>query len=437
MSTYDYVLKLTDGTTNVTLTSTPFNVREYQPRAGRHDDAQVAETIEVRITDGSVPNNLAELRVINRLLTQAAERQKNRTLPKVYLTFKESASGSEYRSEIYQGRAEWNSSAMDRSYWAEDLQFARVYIERANWWEGPEAQVPLSNGNGTANITGLNVYNYNDGTGSSPNKRHNYVDIAAASVAGDLPAATRLELSNTYNVDSRQLRDVWIGQSCLNHSTLAHWLPSVEGEVTLSLADNPYTVETWALATAQIDAAAGRQFKILVCFASSANTNCRYQVEIRRGALVLWSSAWFQLGTDRTMLIHDLLSLHLPPWLQGMTGLADLDLRIRAQAKTVPQIISLTYIQLTPLDGWRHLTVGTCDYLRRLVDDGIEDRLYTDDGAGVVKEGSYAGLGEAIMLRPGIDQRLIFLQHTTVFNAAYPDQTLSVKLFYRPRRWSL
>jgi hypothetical protein len=41
------------------------------------------------------------------------------------------------------------------------------------------------------------------------------------------------------------------------------------------------------------------------------------------------------------------------------------------------------------------------------------------------------------MIWPGRDQRLYFLTHSTTMNYASIDRTLSVRVFYRPRRLTL
>jgi hypothetical protein len=88
MSTFDYVLAVTDSSSTVTLTSSPFQVRAYHPLTAPRDEPTLAETLEVRLTDGSVPANLDELRTLQNLLRQAGDAQDNRTLNKVYLNWK-------------------------------------------------------------------------------------------------------------------------------------------------------------------------------------------------------------------------------------------------------------------------------------------------------------------------------------------------------------
>lgn len=68
-------------------------------------------------------------------------------------------------------------------------------LTRRNWWEGAEAQIPLTNPNGTANTTGLAIFNNNCGTGTGTLLHYNVADFVGTSIIGDLPADYRLEIT--------------------------------------------------------------------------------------------------------------------------------------------------------------------------------------------------------------------------------------------------
>jgi hypothetical protein len=455
MATFDYSLKISDGTTTVTLTSTPFDIREYQPRVGTEEERTVSETCEVRVTDGTVANNLDEIRAVNKLLNQAKRAQKNRALAKVYLLWKSASAATEYRSEIKDGRAEWDAAALTLPYWRGDTQFVLIHWERVNYWEGPEAQLALTNPNGTGNTDGLTVYNCNDQDGASPNVRANYVDITGTAVLGDLPGVTRLELTNTYNSEA-ELYWVWIGQNVFTPSTFNH---IIEGETAsyggdvinhASYSDGsaisrtfPGYVEQpllkWDLTSALAEAALGRLHRITFRSTTMASWNvARYRLKVTYNAAVVWETALVQPDNTYAFQIRNLFTIKLPPWLTGLTDLDGLTLELHGM-KTIesPGDLIVDFIQLTPTDGYRELGVATYNvvYTERIVDDGINDRLYKDDGAGDEKAGIVIDYGAPIHVWPGRNQRLYFLMHGQ--NTAEIDRTLSVKLFYRPRRRSL
>lgn len=70
-----------------------------------------------------------------------------------------------------------------------------VSITRRNWWEGAEAQISLTNDNGTDNTSGLPIYHNNSAIGTAPTKQVNYVDITPEKVLGEVPCNVRIELT--------------------------------------------------------------------------------------------------------------------------------------------------------------------------------------------------------------------------------------------------
>jgi hypothetical protein len=449
MTAIDYVIAITDGTTTITLTSS-YSIRAYAPRAADPAESTVTETIEI-LARGNAYNNLTNLRTLNALLYQAEQAQKNRDLARVYLTIKAGSSETTYRSEIVRARGEWGEDTLSLVRWTKGAQWAALFIERRNWWEGPEAQIPLTNGSSTGNTGGITVYNHDDaGTGHD-----NFVSIAAAAVTGDLPAPTRLEMTNTYNAASRTY-DLWIGHGYqIDTATFNHILEAEDGgagdvnnagasggkylAVTLSNTLET-TIRSWTITGAQLNAAKGRFFKAIARFADSTGlASVRYRLKVVWNVSTLWESAQAYPDTNRAIIIRDLTTFRLPPWLEGLGSQDSVDLVLTGQVVTAPVTINLDFLQLTPVDGWRYIIPKGygAPYNTRIVDDGIDGRIYVDDGAGASKAGIFIGYGSPIMLQPNKLQRLYFLQHSSSIDTAQIDRTLSIKLFYRPRRLTL
>jgi len=167
MSTLDYVITITDGTTTKTLSSSPFGVRDYVPNPPRTEDvdslddrATVAETITLRILDGSAANNLDEVRTLQRLLDQGRKAQTDPALARVYFTFKESSGGTEYRSEIVSGLAEYDGRTLSKGRWGNDVSVVRLFIERVWFFEATTAvQLQVSNHLVSNNTSGAPLHN--------------------------------------------------------------------------------------------------------------------------------------------------------------------------------------------------------------------------------------------------------------------------------------
>ena len=102
-------------------------------------------------------------------------------------------------------------------------------------------------------------------------------------------------------------------------------------------------------------------------------------------------------------------------------------------------MVNLDFLQITPLDGWRMLECAGYGVVEnsRMIDDAMNETKYIDDGSGDNKAGILVGYGNPIHLYPGKDQRLYFLMHSHTANIAEILRTISVKLFYRPRRKTL
>lgn len=460
MSTFDYILAVTDQTSGtVTLTTNPFQVKEWQVRTGADEDATVTEAVEIRLTDGAVAANLEESRTLQKLLQQAKDAQRNRAIDKVYVTWQQASGGTIYRSEIMDGRLEWEAEALQYPQWYGDTQFARVHWERGNWWEGPEAQLGLSNPHGTVTTAAGTVYNHNNG-GTC-----NYLDIAGTAVLGDIPGATRLEMTNSYysavsglyGTVVYGLDHVWIGQNVFTPSSFDH---IIEGEaadyggtvVALANGSGGSAIQTgavqatetlifsWALPTAVADAANGRLHRLTFKSDSMESANIfRFRLKLVFGTaaagVALWQSDLVSPDSSFVLSTRNLFTLKLPPWPPGLSGATGLYLQLWGLATIAePGLLNIDFIQLTPADGYRELKTASYDvpYEYRIIDDGIGEYLYVDDGAGADKAGIMTGYGAPIRVWPARDQRLYFLM-----NPEEIDRTLSVKVFYRPRRRSL
>lgn len=459
MADYDFVLKITDDASGtVTLSSSPFAItkRGYIPRVARKEEPSLEESMVVRIDDGAVADNLDEFRELQRLLIQAGDAQKNRSLDKVYVVFKESASADEYRSELTGGFVEWQDTALDYEYWTNDVQIAEIEWQRANWWEGPEVQVPLTNENGTAVLTNLDVLNCNDGSEAGDGTlRYNYVSIPGTAITGELPAPTRLELVNTY--DTQRLAQVWIGHNYTDPDNMEWMLDGFDatgGTVVTSgaynkgagreigvLPNSEVEIFTWTISGAHLDAYGGRTYKVFIRPEGSFSEDIRYRLELKYEALTIWDSDLISfenaIGASR---IREICNITLPPWLGGLTNQSELTLVMSAYHEdTVQREVNCDFLMLVPLDSYTQVDQSTfgMEENDRLIIDGILDKVYADDGAGSALVGNFAQYGRHIMLKPTVDQRLYFQMHSQLANLASNERSIGVKLFTRPRRLSL
>jgi hypothetical protein len=449
-------MRLTRGATIISLSGGYGSIIActYLQQAAAQEDAETTETVEI-VLEGSQANMLADIRLIEGWLADAEQNQAERLVhDRIFLEWDINDSSTWYRSEILRGRIERGRTFRHLRLGAVTLG---IVITRKNFWEGPEAQIPLTNGNGTNNTSGLNVFNCNDGSGTSPNRRHNYVEIASAAVGGTLPAPLRLEMTNNFDSASR-LNNLWIAQNIF--SDPANFDHRIEGEATAQggttqsdsgssggnyrqftwAGDTQVLIGRWVLSTAFLNRARGRWFKILARMLSSIPTDCRLQCKITfpTGVPLTPVAISQEVLINSYDTLQEIGTVQLPPWLVTASGdLAPVDLSLYAR-RPGGGTLNLDWMQVTPLDGYRQLVprgYGAA-YQVRIVDDGIEQSLWTDGWSPAGKTGHYTSIGEPPLLQPSRLQRIMFLQSGNTGDSNIT-RVLSVKAFYRPRRWSL
>lgn len=443
-------LRFTDGTTTVTVSNLTTGILTgYTPGNAPKETAETNDQAAVTLL-GNRASVTATLELLNGLFEQAKERKQRPAIGKVWVE-RDNGDGVWWRSELVDANVLLEENSIDRLGRSTPIT---ISLQRKNYWEGAEAQIPLTNGNGANNTTGLRVYNCSDGTGTAPNIKHNWVQIAADAVTGDLPAPMRLEMANSYDSTSR-LYQLWMGLNVKSQpATFQHILEgeaAAYGGTTVAnvnyssgayrdftwSGDNQVLMGRWTLSSDFLAKAGGFMFKVLAVFALSPSGGTRLQCKTT-----------FPSGTPLTKIgssqevglsgvdVQDIGTLQLPPWLVGSGDLAPIDLSIYCR-RTGGGFLALDYLQITPMDGYRVLRPKGygVEYGEQLVDDGIEERLYTIWQSPVGKTGIYTGTGK-MLLEPKKAQRLyITMQNMT--SGANVEQQITVKAFYRPRKLSI
>ena len=98
--------------------------------------------------------------------------------------------------------------------------------------------------------------------------------------------------------------------------------------------------------------------------------------------------------------------------------------------------INLDCIMLMPTDGYRklHSSSGVAQN-SVLIDDGVLGNYYQTISSEMVKD--VTAEGKPIMVYPGIDNRLYFIQHSETASTADRDRLITVAVYYRERRATL
>lgn len=399
---------------------------------------------------GSTPADLhSKINTIRLALEHAKEHKDDALAAWIYYEVDNSVDA--WMTKLLGGMVMYDTN-LSRNWRHKDV-IATIIIERKPYWDAKdEVQVPLTNGNGTDDLSGLTVFNHDD-AGTSP-AHDNWVSIEAADIEGDLPGPTRLEAINSYASD--RLWTLWIGQNWTDPDNFPHIL---EGEA--SSIGTPHSIGdcsggqyiekslatgaeaamfTWALSAGLLNASKGQYYKIMARFYDSPTHEIRYRLKLEYKTINVWQSGQMTLDASRAFLIRDMFTLRLPPWLLGHTDLSDLTMTLTGQHSLGSnRVVNIDFLQLTPLDGWRMLDCVGYGAVQneRFIDDGFNEVSYIDDGSGGDKAGILVGYGNPITLYPGKKQRLYFLMHSNLGIIAEIARTISVKLYYRPRRQTL
>lgn len=438
------VISLTDGTTTVTLTTSPWLVAEYSPLAP--DPTKPTEPITETLTlvcVGSSATVQSNVTGVTRLLDAAHRRTVTKLGAKIYLQMQLDGESASWRSLVRRGVIDLGEGGLDQL--RRGVAELRMTIEREPWWEGARTQLTLTNLAGSNNTSGLATYNRNDGTYSS------YVEIDAAEVTGDLPAPLELRMASPANSRfygnffvSVNAFDATVGYTLEGESVQAGG--STVADATCSNGNKQRWSTTgagtitarWTLSSANLSKFAGRPAMVLAnfkAFTYGATTPiyCVASITDTDGVLLLASAAEMTLKTADDYL-QPLGVLYLPPG--GYSTAWDAMALTLVMRTSQTETIDLDYIQLLPAERGRYRQIVqrgmSLDTGDEVVDNGTDEMVYVE--ASAIRLPYYEQRGEVLTLLPNKTQRVI-IQHDGVGMTA--DWYLNVKAWYRPRRMAI
>ena len=458
-------LKLSDGTTTINLTDNTVSfLLDYEPQppeitqqeaisaivdGGELTSAtqrNVTESARALIVGASGSAVQTTIRSIERLFRQAEERQKRKGGPdEVHVLVQMDSDANEWRSEILSGTVTLSDRAWDE--WSNKQAEVVITWTRRFWWEEAESYVAIYSPALDSNVTELDLVNHNNGS------NRNYAQIPAASVGGSLPAACRIEYKNTLG-SALGFNNIYIGHAVWTDA--ANWDHMLEGEdneqgggtdtASATSSGGNYHARTWGssvtygdiqyiftITGAQLGYANGGYFRLLARFTNNPNATTYVKTQVRsQGTNILFETPEIKLKAQQ---LNDLGVIQLPPSLSQLPSYAMSDLALYIFARdTVAGSLSIDYIQLTPLDSWRHLNVIGTNFADDtiVIDDGIEGIAYTQE-PGVGAQANIVARGKQILLWPGVTQRLYFLFDEDSGNSVIA-RNVSVRVAYRQRR---
>lgn len=441
-------LDITDGTTTVVLSGTsPVLGCTYFPDTAQYRNGAwqpVTESAEVNLR-GTATAIRATVSSIARLLQQADDRQKTGVGPRVFVNYKPvDADSTAYRAEVLEGgRPVWSTNPGLRRLGDTNptVQIAVIWT-RAPGWDGAETEISISANGQAAATGGRTVYN-NPANG-------NWVQMAAAQVAGDMPTPVRIQLTNTTGGAIYYNKLFLAVNSFSDPANLVHYLqaeaatgaPVVANDATcsgsgsnwLSIGAPGGPTFLYTLPAADLQRTRGRRFRLLGRFSGIVGNDLYVKPSIRdaAGTVTLWTGDEMSCGLDSGTLVgtwRDFGVIPLPPGgYNSAYGALTLALTWRGTANPV----YLDVLQLSPLDSYRSIYAATPSIANNaaIVFDGIEGMTYS------VTSSARAPIANAynapLMLQPNTLQRIYVLHETGT--GAQIGNTFSVQVYYRPRR---
>lgn len=419
------LLRLTDGTTTLTLSGSGFYLgATYFPQAPTNTAAEITETATL-VLEGTEAEIRTAVNNIELMLDAARTRADNKA-PHVYVEFRPIDSGDIYRSEIIAGAVSWPSAPTKRHLAAtlNTVEIAVIWTRRA-LWQGPEEEIYLSSSTQTERIGGVTIYN-NDNAGSP-----NWVGIASYRVNGTRPAPVRIRVTNQSGA-TLSWRNVYIGNNVFSAPTSADvWLLGSEatGGASQSWAagiDHNTLMWQFSLSATLLGQAQGRTFRALVAFDSIS------AAAYVRGAVGSYLSSTFaaqRTGKERYGAgeLVDLGAFPIPPGgYNAANAGAALVVTVRSSSSGTGVI---DFVMLLATDSYRKLEqIGyTVANGEGIEDDGIESATYMLSGSNrypIVRP------GPALLVYPEKAQRLYVLFDEN--NSFVAGRQMTVQMWYRP-----
>ena len=436
-----HALSITDGTTTFSLSTTNCVLVQYTPAEPQKGENTVIETIEVMFYAASVAAMRTAIDTLQKLLDAASRRQERGKGPVVYLLYQPDGDATAWRSRLIDWRFEYNENTLRA--WGQAKLPASLIIERDAVREGDLTQIPLTNGNGTNNTTGLTVSLHNAGTAYS------YAQIAGSAVTGSAPAPVQLELTNNTGGSVTYYEVLVANNAFSDPANFPHVLQAesalVSGSGTVSsdatCSNGQYvgwsftnsSAQQYTLSQTLLQDALGYDFHLLARFRSqTARVFVRPHIYDATGMFVLWSGDEVEIPQVAPS-VFDLGVIPLPPGGYS-TAYGAMRLWLAWRAEGSVGALDTDFFAFFPADTFRRLRVPvTVSSSGIIVDDGIEGRAYLRTGTAELPVVQPQGM--PLLVWPGMTQRLYFTW--SLFNWTAPiTQTFSVKAWYRPRRYT-
>lgn len=456
---FDGTFLITDGTTTVDFSGSNVSASgatmEYAPQPFRGTDTTLAEvgiravqeTARVRFRGISASAAIDTARALERLLDQAARFRESERGNRIYVKFKPESAETLYRAEVYKGDVSWDRQKGLGDHLRGKMFAVDVQFNRGVWEADSEVELALTNGSAANQTGGLTIFNHDDATAT----HDNYVEIAGSAVGGVEPAPCRIEITN---LGATSITSLYLGLNAFSPSMPIHVLEGENASGAASVADansssGAYGVVSvsasisasrlgWNIPAASANKFGGQEFHLLLRIPGSASTNngiyCFAAAQYVNSATVLAVTNEVQMSGSG---IQSLGTLMLPPYLKSEADYLGFDLRLHVR-KTTTASLYCDYLMLMGADAFRFYSASAALGQNATLKDeaSVTGRVWVDGISGTARSAHFADFGNPVYLIPGKTQRLYVVAMDST-NMSVISNTFKVRVYYRPRRWTL
>ena len=435
-------IRFTDGTTTVTFADTDIvELGIVPPGTGAASATQRA--VIVQTTVATARSNIAS---VNRLIEKARRALALGTSERVYVEVRTQTSDTYYRSVLFDGAITPDTEAFSAVYYGNDYLKFEITFTHAPWWEGADTQIAISNTNGSNNTAGLTVENHYDvGSGIQ-----NSFTVAAGVTTGDAPSNVRLELTNTSGtalgyamVGVLQNSAGWPGyyfyqgegyaSAQSGSSTTANGAASNGNYLSLSVPGSSVIgASSWTVSGAGFAVTEGRQV-VPVARLFAAPSQTIYGATGVSVATAGGGTEWIEISTTGRYVIF-------PPiaWPPGANGgpYSNGSFTFNTLNTGSSTTLALDYFCLFPTDGLRQYRCSdTIVNGAVLIDDCINGYTYVSVSSN--RTPGVITYGNPLQIMPGQATTFVLLFSDTASRQMLPSWSVTAKLYYRPRRFTI
>jgi len=437
-------VRFSDGTDVYSLTDDGVSVTSYAPKVEDRAKESVSDSLEIVLKSDTLADQQTKKDTINYWLALAREQWRTVNDSHIYLEIKQTGESDWRRSEMMGGRLQPMAGTLDSH--SQKVQQYLLIVDRRNWWEWPEEELPLSLDNATFATGGVTV----DNTGTP-------IFIQAEDVLGDPQTSIPCRIEITPADTNQYIDRIYISHNVfanLNPLTPQHLIFATDATAPLPLDDGTDTdgtayVRMWQtgasteqleipISSAKLGALGGRWYRLLGRIKTEDATESVFgQIYLyaqgHTSENVMAATEWTLIATDPTAG-YDLIdfgAMRLPTLMTSYAASA-LEFYVRARSADAFEV-RLDFIQLSPVDSFHHVASTNTSALNPelIVADGRINRTYmlaVDESVD-----AFSDVSEHLSLWAGRDQWLTIL-HRNAANLMERDQELDVRIYYRPRR---